>query len=263
MPGGHVDAGAFEYRLFAADAGGAGENWYLRSALTTVPPAAPPTPTPTPPTPTRRQPTPAPDRRRRPSRCTARRCRCSPRLPAQLRQTGAAMLGNLHQRIGDDDARGPAPAQARVGAASGGLGAARQRRHGHPSARHRQPAQRRARRRLPGRHRSVGQTATGAPASMSAKLEGQRRRERLCARRLGPGRPQRTALPLPRRLCHLCQRRGLLRRRRAAGRAPSVHGVVGRWRDGCRQGQQPTGVDRSGAGVRSFRRAGRSSRSCS
>ncbi|MDI2146192.1 autotransporter-associated beta strand repeat-containing protein, partial [Pseudomonas sp. ITA] len=31
LAGGHVDAGAYEYRLFAADAHGAGENWYLRT----------------------------------------------------------------------------------------------------------------------------------------------------------------------------------------------------------------------------------------
>jgi fibronectin-binding autotransporter adhesin len=31
LSGGHVDAGAYEYRLHAADASGAGENWYLRS----------------------------------------------------------------------------------------------------------------------------------------------------------------------------------------------------------------------------------------
>ncbi|WP_192871638.1 beta strand repeat-containing protein, partial [Variovorax sp. JS1663] len=35
---GHVDAGAFEYRLYAADAGGAGENWYLRSQVIPPPP---------------------------------------------------------------------------------------------------------------------------------------------------------------------------------------------------------------------------------
>jgi fibronectin-binding autotransporter adhesin len=31
LAGGHVDAGAYEYRLYAADASGAGENWYLRT----------------------------------------------------------------------------------------------------------------------------------------------------------------------------------------------------------------------------------------
>ncbi|WP_179107014.1 S-layer family protein, partial [Variovorax sp. KK3] len=40
LGGGHVDAGAFEYRLYAADAGGAGENWYLRSQV--IPPPPPP-----------------------------------------------------------------------------------------------------------------------------------------------------------------------------------------------------------------------------
>ena len=38
LAGGHVDAGAYEYRLYAADANGAGENWYLRSSVAAVPP---------------------------------------------------------------------------------------------------------------------------------------------------------------------------------------------------------------------------------
>ncbi|PSL80759.1 hypothetical protein C7T35_30810, partial [Variovorax sp. WS11] len=38
---GHVDAGAFEYRLYAADAVGAGENWYLRSDVIASPPPPP------------------------------------------------------------------------------------------------------------------------------------------------------------------------------------------------------------------------------
>jgi fibronectin-binding autotransporter adhesin len=37
LAGGHVDAGAFEYRLYAGDASGAGENWYLRSTTDTPP----------------------------------------------------------------------------------------------------------------------------------------------------------------------------------------------------------------------------------
>jgi len=39
LAGGHVDAGAYEYRLYAADASGAGENWYLRSSAVVTPPA--------------------------------------------------------------------------------------------------------------------------------------------------------------------------------------------------------------------------------
>jgi outer membrane autotransporter protein len=38
LAGGHVDAGAFEYRLYAGDASGAGENWYLRSTTNAPPP---------------------------------------------------------------------------------------------------------------------------------------------------------------------------------------------------------------------------------
>jgi outer membrane autotransporter protein len=65
LSGGHVDAGAYEYRLYAADAAGAGENWYLRSVYRGEVPLA-----------------------------TA--------LPAQLRQADLAMLGNLHRRRGDE-----------------------------------------------------------------------------------------------------------------------------------------------------------------
>ena len=73
LANGHVDAGAYEYRLYAADAAGAGENWYLRSAYRAEVPLA-----------------------------TA--------LPAQLRQADLAMLGNLHRRRGDEaaDTSGPA-----------------------------------------------------------------------------------------------------------------------------------------------------------
>ncbi|WP_068681725.1 autotransporter-associated beta strand repeat-containing protein, partial [Variovorax sp. WDL1] len=42
LQGGHVDAGAYEYRLQPGDATGAGENWYLRSTSTIIPP--PPAP---------------------------------------------------------------------------------------------------------------------------------------------------------------------------------------------------------------------------
>ena len=42
LANGHVDAGAFEYRLYAADAQGTGENWYLRSEATPPPPAVKP-----------------------------------------------------------------------------------------------------------------------------------------------------------------------------------------------------------------------------
>lgn len=69
LSGGHVDAGAYEYRLYAADAVGAGENWYLRSAYRAEVPLT-----------------------------TA--------LPAQLRQADIAMLGNLHRRRGDEAGAG-------------------------------------------------------------------------------------------------------------------------------------------------------------
>ncbi|WP_277622886.1 autotransporter-associated beta strand repeat-containing protein, partial [Variovorax sp. B4] len=41
LQGGRVDAGAFEYRLQPGDVAGAGENWYLRSTSTSIPPAPP------------------------------------------------------------------------------------------------------------------------------------------------------------------------------------------------------------------------------
>ncbi|HEX7868320.1 MAG TPA: autotransporter domain-containing protein [Variovorax sp.] len=86
LAGGHVDAGAYEYRLYSADASGAGENWYLRS---TAPATASPTTTATPaaavPLPTYRAEVPL-----------------LAALPSQLRQADLAMLGNLHRRRGDD-----------------------------------------------------------------------------------------------------------------------------------------------------------------
>jgi outer membrane autotransporter protein len=78
LAGGHVDAGAFEYRLYAADAQGAGENWYLRS--TAISPQQPPILVPT-------------YRIEVPLLAA---------LPEQLRRADLAMLGNLHQRMGDE-----------------------------------------------------------------------------------------------------------------------------------------------------------------
>ena len=90
----HVDAGAFEYYLHAGDADGAGENWYLRSAR---PPAF------------------LNDGRLGPVSLPAETTVSRPTyrvevplfaaLPHQLRQGSLAMLGNMHQRIGDE-ARG-------------------------------------------------------------------------------------------------------------------------------------------------------------
>jgi len=102
LAGTHVDAGAYEYRLHAADATGAGENWYLRSTTAPVTPVTPVTPgTPTAGgggtgtggaggvpvfvVPTYRAEVPL-----------------YAALPEQLRQSSLAMLGNLHQRMGDN-----------------------------------------------------------------------------------------------------------------------------------------------------------------
>ncbi|MDP9964617.1 outer membrane autotransporter protein [Variovorax paradoxus] len=104
LAGGHVDAGAFEYRLYAADASGAGENWYLRSTTTApaTPPTSPTSPTTPPTTGTGGSPGGAgtgavqvPAYRAEVPLLSA--------LPSQLRQMDLAMIGNLHQRIGDDD----------------------------------------------------------------------------------------------------------------------------------------------------------------
>ena len=78
LAGGHVDAGAYEYRLHAADANGAGENWYLRSAVQYAGSQRP-----------------------------AYRAEVPllAALPEQLRQGNLAMLGSARVRMGDDDAR--------------------------------------------------------------------------------------------------------------------------------------------------------------
>jgi outer membrane autotransporter protein len=107
LAGGHVDAGAYEYRLYAADASGAGENWYLRSTTTAVPPATgggTGTGTATGGglvVPTYRAEVPL-----------------YAALPEQFREASLAMLGGLRQRTGDDirpasnDAGSAAPGQA-------------------------------------------------------------------------------------------------------------------------------------------------------
>ncbi|WP_219209594.1 autotransporter domain-containing protein [Variovorax boronicumulans] len=92
LAGGHVDAGAYEYRLHAADADGAGENWYLRSTIVATPvdPAQPGGPI-------------------QPGEPVVERpvyrgeVPLFAALPEQLRQANLALLGNLHQRQGDDE----------------------------------------------------------------------------------------------------------------------------------------------------------------
>ncbi|WP_042577112.1 autotransporter family protein [Variovorax paradoxus] len=90
LAGGHVDAGAYEYRLYAADAAGAGENWFLRStAIPVTPPATPGAPV-----------VPVIAYRAEASLYAA--------LPSQLRQGNLAMLADLRKRVGDDDVQGTA-----------------------------------------------------------------------------------------------------------------------------------------------------------
>ncbi|MBB3175701.1 autotransporter outer membrane beta-barrel domain-containing protein [Variovorax sp. Sphag1AA] len=106
LANGHVDAGAFEYRLYAADAQGAGENWYLRTDVQVKPPVTPPvlpevTPDPAP------EGSPKPPVETVPGpTVTAYRAEVPlfAALPAQLRQADLAMLGNLHRRVGDESA---------------------------------------------------------------------------------------------------------------------------------------------------------------
>jgi outer membrane autotransporter protein len=112
LANGHVDAGAFEYRLYAADAQGAGQNWYLRSETTMTPPP-PPTGTPGTPdpgsagpgTPDQNQAPTTPVKLDPPPAVTVPTYRAEvplfAALPAQLRQADLAMLGNLHRRVGD------------------------------------------------------------------------------------------------------------------------------------------------------------------
>lgn len=94
LAGGRIHGGAYEYRLYAADATGAGENWYLRSTVL-VPEVAPvPSPPPVPPAPA---PVAVPTYRVEVPLFSA--------LPEQFREAGLVMLGNLHQRVGDDGIR--------------------------------------------------------------------------------------------------------------------------------------------------------------
>jgi fibronectin-binding autotransporter adhesin len=86
LSGGRVDAGAYEYRLYAGDAGGEGENWYLRTEA--EPGASLPT------------------YRAEASLFAA--------LPNQLRQSNLGMLASLSQRIGDDDVRGSGGASTSI-----------------------------------------------------------------------------------------------------------------------------------------------------
>jgi outer membrane autotransporter protein len=98
LNGGHVDAGAFQYRLYAADASGNGSSWYLRTQDGT-----PTTPT-TPVLPTYRAEVPV-----------------YAALSNVLRQADLQMLGNLHRRVGDEGSMA-APAAAGASDTSSGWG---------------------------------------------------------------------------------------------------------------------------------------------
>jgi outer membrane autotransporter protein len=100
LVGGHVDAGAYEYRLYDGDASGTGENWYLRSATTPLAPAAPTTAA-------GEQPVKPVSSGPAASSLAVPTYRAEvpllAGLPAQWRQANLAMLGNLHQRVGDEE----------------------------------------------------------------------------------------------------------------------------------------------------------------
>ncbi|HYG32649.1 MAG TPA: autotransporter outer membrane beta-barrel domain-containing protein [Methylophilaceae bacterium] len=83
LAGGQVNAGAYEYRLFAGNASGAGSNWYLRTINNTVTAFRP-------------------------------EVALNAALPGLLAQSDLAMLGTLHQRIGDNGAATPAEEKRHV-----------------------------------------------------------------------------------------------------------------------------------------------------
>jgi outer membrane autotransporter protein len=109
LAGGHVDAGAYEYRLHAADANGAGENWYLRS--TTNAPETPVAGTGGSTGTSRSSGSPTP------VQVPAYRVEVPllSALPSQVRRMDLAMIGNLHQRVGDDDVKAGGAASTGVG----------------------------------------------------------------------------------------------------------------------------------------------------
>lgn len=118
LSGGHVDAGAFEYRLHAADAQGLGENWYLRSNVTVTPAPPPPSP-PAPPSSGGGSPESPPPLLPAPPAPVERpayrvQVPMLAALPAQLREGDLTMLSNLHQRSGQPQAAGDGPAARRA-----------------------------------------------------------------------------------------------------------------------------------------------------
>ena len=108
LAGGHVDAGAFQYRLYAADASGNGSSFFLRTqdGSTPVTPVTPVTPTfPTLSVPSYRAEVPV-----------------YSAMGNVLRQDDLAMLGNLHRRMGDDANVASAPATGVTGDTGWGSG---------------------------------------------------------------------------------------------------------------------------------------------
>jgi outer membrane autotransporter protein len=93
LAGEHVDAGAYEYRLYQTAQGASLKSTITPPPLPPQPPAPEPSPTPEP------SPEPEPVVAYRPE------VPLLSALPAQLRQADLAMLGDWHKRMGDDSAQ--------------------------------------------------------------------------------------------------------------------------------------------------------------
>ncbi|MDM0015392.1 autotransporter outer membrane beta-barrel domain-containing protein [Variovorax sp. J22P168] len=108
LAGGHVDGGAYEYYLVPGTTATGITNWYLKTGLPTPEPPIPPNP-PLPPIPSGDVVPPVP-----PGVIPTYRVEVPmlAALPSQMRQASLSMLGNLHQRIGDDDVKGSAGSMA-------------------------------------------------------------------------------------------------------------------------------------------------------
>ena len=103
LAGEHVDAGAFEYRLYASNLAGTNQSWFLRTQANTQTETPTPTPAPTPtPTPT---PTPPPVVVVPPPVDTTFRVEVPlmAAMSSTLRRGDLAMLGTYHQRMGDEN----------------------------------------------------------------------------------------------------------------------------------------------------------------
>lgn len=103
LVGQHVDAGAFEYRLYASDTTGSSESWFLRTQSGSVPSEVPtPTPSPTP-TPAPIPPSLPAEEPNPPSGVVTYRVEVPllAAVPNLLRTGDLSFLGTYHKRMGD------------------------------------------------------------------------------------------------------------------------------------------------------------------